>query len=104
MSSQMDTRIVLPWWRRRRTLIAAGTAAAVLAAGGLGAAVLGGAKSSVRVPASNVTVAAVERGVFHDFVVLRATAQPKDVIYLDALEGGQAQAVLAQAGDVLSAG
>ena len=100
----MDRRIVLPWWRRRRTLIAAGAAVAVLAAGGLGAAVLGASKSSVRVPVQTVTLAPVERGVFHDLVVLRATAQPKDVIYLDALEGGQVQEVMAQAGDVLAIG
>ena len=100
----MDTRIVLPWWRRRRTLAAAGAAAAVMATGGLSVAVLGAAKSSVRVPVQNVTLAAVERGVFHDFVVLRATAQPKDVIYLDALEGGQVQQVMAQAGDMVIAG
>jgi HlyD family secretion protein len=104
MSSQMDTRIVLPWWRRRRTLIAGAAAAAVLAAGGLGLALLSGAKSSVRVPAANVTLDTVQRGVFHDFVVLRATAQPKDVIYLDALEGGQVQEVMAQAGDMLRVG
>jgi HlyD family secretion protein len=104
MSSNMDTRIVLPWWRRRRTLVAAGGVAAALAAGGLGVAVVGAAKPSVRVPVQNVTMAAVERGVFHDFVVLRATAQPKDVIYLDALEGGQVQQVMAQAGDMLSVG
>jgi HlyD family secretion protein len=100
----MDRRIVLPWWRRRRTLFVAGVAAAVLTAGGLCLAVLGGAKSSVRVPTSNVTIEQVQRGVFHDFVVLRAIAQPKDVIYLDALEGGQVQEVMAQAGDMLAAG
>ncbi|WP_293370975.1 efflux RND transporter periplasmic adaptor subunit [Phenylobacterium sp.] len=100
----MDRRIVLPWRRRRGTLFAAGAAAALLAVGGLGMAVVGASRSSVRLPAQNVTIAAVERGVFHDFVVLRATAQPKDVIYLDALEGGQVQQVLAQAGDTLAAG
>jgi len=51
-----------------------------------------------------VTLSTAERGVFHDLVVLRATAQPKDVIYLDALEGGQVQEVLAQAGDMVAAG
>lgn len=100
----MDRLIVLPRWRRRGTLIAAAAAAAVLAVGGLSVAVLGASKSSVRVPVQNVTLAAVERGVFHDFVVLRATAQPKDVIYLDALEGGQVQQVMAQAGDMLAVG
>ena len=55
-------------------------------------------------PVLNVTLGTVERGVFHDFVALRATAQPKDVIYLDALEGGQVREVLAQAGDLVKAG
>jgi HlyD family secretion protein len=104
MSSDMDIRIVPPWWRRRRALVAGGAAAAILALGGLGAAVLNGAKPSVRLPAQNVTLEAVQPGVFHDVVVLRATAQPKDVIYLDALEGGQVQQVMAQAGDMLAAG
>ena len=78
--------------------------AAVLSTAGLAAAVLGDAKSSVRVPTQNVTLSTVRPGVFHDLVVLRAIAQPKDVIYLDALEGGQVQEVLAQAGDIVAAG
>ncbi|WP_372786152.1 efflux RND transporter periplasmic adaptor subunit [Phenylobacterium sp.] len=100
----MDRVIERPMWRRRRTLLVAGALAAVLSTAGLGAAVLSGTKSSVRVPAQNVTLGTVERGVFHDLVVLRATAQPKDVIYLDALEGGQVQEVLAQAGDLVAVG
>ncbi len=100
----MDRVIERPVWRRRRTLIVGGALAAVLSTLGLGVAVLGEVKSSVRVPAQTVTLGTVERGVFHDFVVLRPTAQPKDVIYLDALEGGQVQEVLAQAGDMVAAG
>ena len=100
----MDRPIERPMWRRRRTLIAAGALAAVLSTAGLAAAVLGDAKSSVRVPTQNVTLSTVRPGVFHDLVVLRAIAQPKDVIYLDALEGGQVQEVLAQAGDIVTAG
>jgi HlyD family secretion protein len=104
MSAVMDRAIERPIWRRRRTLLVAGALAAVVSSLGLGAVVLGEARSSVRVPAQNVTLGTVERGVFHDLVVLRAIAQPKDVIYLDALEGGQVQEVLAQAGDMLSVG
>jgi HlyD family secretion protein len=100
----MDRPIERPMWRRRRTLVAAGALAAVLSTAGLAVAVLGEAKSSVRVPVQNVTLGTVQSGVFHDFVVLRATVQPKDVIYLDALEGGQVQEVLAQAGDLVAAG
>lgn len=100
----MDRPIARPMWRRPRVLAAAGAVAGVLAVGGLGVAVVGGAKSSVRVPIQNVTLSTVRPGVFHDFVTLRATAQPRDVIYLDALEGGQVQQVMAQAGDVVAAG
>jgi HlyD family secretion protein len=104
MSSVMDRQIATPWWRRRRTLIAAGVTAAVLLATMFGALALTGVKSSVRVPAQNVTLGTAEPGVFHDFVALRATAQPKDVIYLDALEGGQVREVFAQAGDLVKVG
>src|SRR5258706_6437816 len=104
MSAVMDRPIERPMWRRRRILMMAGALAAVLSTVGLAGAVLGEARSSVRVPIQNVTLATVQPGVFHDFVVLRATAQPKDVIYLDALEGGQVQEVLAQAGDMLAVG
>jgi HlyD family secretion protein len=103
MTAVMDRAIERPAWRKRRVMLAAGVAAIVLAVAGVGAAVLNSA-SGVRLPAQSVTLGTVERGVFHDFVVLRATAQPKDVIYLDALEGGQVQEVLAQAGDMLAAG
>jgi HlyD family secretion protein len=104
MSSVMDRQIATPWWRRRRTLIAAGVTAAVLVTAAVGALALSGVKSSVRVPAQNVTLGTAEPGVFHDFVALRATAQPKDVIYLDALEGGQVREVFAQAGDLVKVG
>ena len=104
MTAVMDRAIERPAWRRRGVVLAAGVAALVLAAGGVGVAVLSSAASGARVPAQSVTLGTVQRGVFHDFVVLRATAQPKDVIYLDALEGGQVQEVLAQAGDMLALG
>jgi len=104
MTAVMDRAIERPVWRRRRVVLAGGVTALVLAASGVGFAVMTSAASGMRVPAQNVTLGTVERGVFHDFVVLRATAQPKDVIYLDALEGGQVQEVLAQAGDMLAVG
>jgi len=104
MTTVMDRPIARPLWRRRGALIAAGALAAVLSTAGLAAAVLGDARPSIRVPAQNVTLGTAQPGVFHDFVVLRATAQPRDVIYLDALEGGQVQQVLAQAGDLVAQG
>jgi HlyD family secretion protein len=55
-------------------------------------------------PAASVTVSTVAPGVFHDFVTLRAKVVPRDVVYLDALEGGQIAQIMAQAGDVVAAG
>lgn len=86
-------------------MIAAAVVAGVLALAGVGAVVLsGGAKASVRIPRAQVSMATAQSAVFHDAVVLRAKAAPKDVIYLDALEGGQVQQVLATAGDMVAAG
>jgi HlyD family secretion protein len=104
MSAEMDRRIARPRFAHPRVLamIAAGLVLALVATAS--AILLGGAKSSVRVAANGVTVDAVQDGVFHDFASLRAIVAPKDVLFLDALEGGQVEQVMAHAGDVVVAG
>jgi len=57
---------------------------------------------SVRLKRTSVIVATVERGVFHDFVPLRAKVVALNSVYLDALEGGRVEKILAQAGDRVS--
>ena len=104
MTDSMDIQIARPRWRSRRSLIALG-AIGVIATLAVGAmALAGGARSSVRAPIANVTIDTVRPGVFHDFVTLRAKVVPRDVIYLDALEGGQVEQVFAQPGDMVVAG
>ncbi len=100
----MDRPIERPLWRRPRVAMAAGGAAALLALATAATFGLADVRATSRTPMANVTLSPVEPGVFHDVVTLRATAQPKDVIFLDALEGGQVQQVLAQAGDIVKAG
>ncbi len=104
MTQLMDRPLSRPKWRSRRTLILAGGLGAVglVVAAGLGLAA--GARSSLRTPAASVTIETARPGVFHDFVALRAKVAPKDVVYLDALEGGQVEQVMAQAGDTVVAG
>ena len=65
---------------------------------------LGGAERSVRVPAATVNIDTVEAGVFHDLTPLRGKVAPHDTIYLDALEGGQVEKVMAHPGDRVSVG
>jgi HlyD family secretion protein len=54
--------------------------------------------------ADAVTIATVQRAVFHDFVPLRGRVVPRDIVYLDAQEGGRVERVLVEAGDTVTAG
>ncbi|MFC3080509.1 efflux RND transporter periplasmic adaptor subunit [Phenylobacterium terrae] len=84
-------------------MLAGGIAAALaLVAGGAG--LVANLKPGVRVPSETVTVAEVRRGVFRDVTAFRGKVAPKDVVYLDVLEGGQVEQVLARSGDVVAAG
>ena len=104
MTAEMDRQIARPAWGGRRAQMIGGGVAAVAAAGVLAANVFGHAGSGVRLDAAKLVVGEARTGVFHDVVVLRAKVVPKDVIYLDALEGGQIEKVLAQPGDQVAAG
>src|SRR3981081_4114874 len=91
-------------WRRRAPWV---RPTIVVAALGIGAWMLflaiGAPERSIRLSATSVKIAAVTRGVFHDFVPLRAKVDPLNSVYLDALEGGRVEKILAQAGDMVSA-
>ena len=104
MSQDMDRRVRQPLWRTKRARIAAGVAIALVLVVGTALAFVGQAKRSVRLPAAQVTIDEVQRGVYHDFTTLQGQVAPRDIIYLDALEGGQVQKVLVHAGDRITAG
>lgn len=78
--------------------------AAVIAALALLLGLRGAGERRLRVPEGQLTIAAVEQGVFRDIVPLRGTAQPKEILYLDAVEGGQVEEVLVEPGDRVAAG
>lgn len=105
MTDRMDRPVSRPkWWRSSRVLL---KGAAGLAAVGLiimAATMALGARSTIRAPAANLTIDVVRNDVFHDFVTLRARVVPQDIVYLDALEGGQVEEVFVQPGDLVAAG
>jgi HlyD family secretion protein len=104
MSTVMDRPLIRPWWQRTH-VAQAGAALIVLVLGALSALVLfGNAERTVRLPVANVTIATVTRAPFHDFVPLRAKVVALNTVYLDALEGGRVERVLAEAGDTVAAG
>ncbi len=104
MTDQMDRRIAKPWWHLGRWGIIACALAGVVIAIGLAFVVFGSAGRSTRVPLANVQIETVRSNVFHDITSLQGKVAARDTIYLDALEGGQVQTVLVQAGDSVRAG
>jgi HlyD family secretion protein len=104
----MDRQIVRPAWHwskwplPARVGATAGTAVGLLL---LAAAVLfGNTDRTVRLAAKDVTIARVARAPFHDLIPLRGTVVPLSTVYVDAIEGGRVQHVLAQAGDWVTSG
>ncbi len=65
---------------------------------------LSGGTRTLRVEVSAVTVTEVTRSLFRDVTALRATVVPRDIVILDAAEGGRVDRVLVAAGDVVTAG
>ncbi|MFI4935835.1 MAG: efflux RND transporter periplasmic adaptor subunit [Caulobacterales bacterium] len=100
----MDRPVQRPPWRRKPAMIAMGAVGALAAAAVAASLISAASVSQVRVPAATVTLDMAQEAVFHDFVPLKAKAVPKDVVYLDALDGGQIAEVLAQPGDMVVAG
>ncbi len=104
MSQDMDRVVRRPLWRTRRGRIVLGVAVALVLTVASVAMFVSPARRSVRLPAAQVSIDTVQRGVYHDFTTLQGAVAPRDIIYLDALEGGQVQKVLVHAGDRVTAG
>ncbi len=66
--------------------------------------VAGAGVRTLRVRLQQVTVATAERGVFHDLIPLRASAVPRETVYVDAIDGGQVDRVLVEPGDMVQEG
>jgi HlyD family secretion protein len=104
MNHVMDRPIRPAWWRNKYwTWLVVVTGMVLL---GIVTATTFQATSSraLHMPLVMVTIARVTRGTFHDFVPLKATVTALDTTYLDALEGGRVERILAQAGDEVVAG
>lgn len=66
--------------------------------------VSGAGESVVRVPAAQLTLATVEQGTFHDLIALRTRAEPRETVFIDAIDGGSVERVLVEAGDHVQRG
>jgi HlyD family secretion protein len=100
----MDRPLRLPWWRKKLWLQGAMAAVVALLLIVVAVLFLGTAERSLRVATTSVTLGTVVQGPFHDFIPLRGKVVPMNTVYLDALEGGRVDRILAQAGDMVQEG
>ncbi|CAN7655085.1 HlyD family efflux transporter periplasmic adaptor subunit [Pseudoduganella sp. LjRoot289] len=88
--------------RRARTI--ALVCAASAAAGALAFALWHWMPRGLQVAAGELRIAAVERGIFRDDIVVRAAAEPLHSVMLDSVESGRVEEVFARDGDLVKQG
>lgn len=89
---------------QRRVVYGAGALLAVCAVGGLVWWSGSGSGYALRLDAAKLTEGTVSVAPFHDFIPLRGQIIPLESVALDAVEGGQVEQVLAEAGQKVTAG
>src|SRR3954454_3834760 len=60
--------------------------------------------NSQSIAADRLTISAVEKGRFDDFLPLRARVTPLLTVYLDAIEGGRVEKVMVEDGTIVKQG
>ncbi|MES2018794.1 MAG: efflux RND transporter periplasmic adaptor subunit [Pseudomonadota bacterium] len=88
--------------RRTRRYIKLGVIAAVCVA--LGATLWSFVPRGLQVSAQDVRIAPVEKGVFRDDIVVRASAEPLNSVILDSVESGRVEEVFAKDGTLVKKG
>lgn len=100
--SPMDRRVTNPWLTRSRI--------ATLAIAIIAVAIVGflftryGLARSLTMSRDRLVISSVEPGSFHDYIPITGNVQPRETVYLDAIDGGQVVEVLIEEGVVVKAG
>ena len=88
--------------RRGKNAALIGGAVALTAV--LGAVLWSFVPRGLQVPSHDVRIAAVEKGVFRDDIVVRALAEPLNSVILDSVESGRVEEVVARDGAMVARG
>ena len=100
--SPMDRRVDSIWLTRGRLAtiaICVAVAAAVIAVW-----LRYGVARTLVVDADRVVISTVEPGAFHDYIPVTGNVQPRETVYLDAVDGGQVAEVMTEEGAMVTAG
>ena len=100
--SSMDRRVERRWWTRERLIGSAfaGVAFAALAAGY----VRYGTARTLTVSAVRVVLSTVRAGDFLEYIPVSGSVEPRETVYLDAVDGGQVAEVYVEEGAFVKAG
>lgn len=63
-----------------------------------------GSDKAYTVDGQRLSIATVEKGIFQDYIPLRAAVEPLKTVYLDAIEGGRVERVLVEEGAIVQQG
>jgi len=99
----MDRKIEKSSWNFKSAVFAAGGAVLVLYLVWMYGFRESGSQS-MRIDTGNLTISAVERAPFREFITVNAAAVPLRSIILDAVEGGRVERVMAESGRNVVAG
>lgn len=100
--SPMDRRVPTRWITPPR--LAAIALSLAVAAAGILAYVRYGLVRTLSVEAQRVVISPVTEGSFHDYVPVTGNVQPRETVYLDAVDGGQVIQILVEEGSLVAAG
>lgn len=100
--SPMDRRIESSRYTPRR-LAVLGLALVVLAVGIFGY-VRYGLTRTLSIDSQRIVISSVSAGSFHDYVPVIGNVQPRETVYLDAVDGGQVIEILVEEGSLVTAG
>ena len=107
-STRMDRKIAPNRWSPARWPLGGRIAFALVAVGLVVLStvkiIAGSGVRTLRLPLQQVAIATVEQGIFHDLIPLRASAVPRETLYVDAVNGGRVERLFVEAGDSVEQG
>jgi HlyD family secretion protein len=98
----MDRRVDQSWFTRTR--LAAIAICVAVAAAATFAYVKYGVARTLTVSRERVVISEVRPGAFHDYIPVTGNVQPRETVYLDAVDGGQVAQVFVEEGVMVTAG
>lgn len=98
----MDRRVSGP--RVTRTQLITAAAVTLFATAGVYGYVRYGLQRTLTMDAARVVISNVQSGSFHDYIPITGNVQPRETVYLDAIDGGQVVQLLVEEGAVVTAG